>query len=56
MRRLRQSKLSFVKGRYTAQDEETKRKREGDRDERGRAGTALSAQDRISMMFLCYKY
>ncbi len=55
MKRPRQSKLSFGKGRDTGQDEETerKRKREGEEDERGRAGTVHCAQDRISFMSLC---
>lgn len=42
MKRFHQSKLSFGMGRDTGQEEEAERKRnrEGDEDERGRAGMA----------------
>jgi len=55
MKRLDQSKLSFGKGRGRPQDEKTERKRksECDGDERGRAGTAHCAQNRITIMSLC---
>ncbi len=54
MKRPHQSKLSFVKGRDTGQDEESwrKRKREGDGDERGRAGTVHCAQGHLSVPLL----
>ena len=52
MKRLHQSELSFGKGRNLGQDEEAeiKGEREGDRDERGTAGTVHCAQARISFM------
>lgn len=51
LQRQDKSKLSLVKGRYSGQYKETeRRKREGEGDERGRAGIAYCPQDEINII------